>query len=783
MAALNAIIKIGKLAFDKAVINSVNTVEDVSILGNELRYDTMEATIYYDWHKTGFDIRGLVYGTEIIYYIGEELQGKYYLDTISRTSAVEYHLNCISAIGLLDRRAHTGGLYFGVPFKTILASIINNEFPYTIKSKIADTKVYGWLPLDSARNNLRQLLFALNVHVIRDSNKNVVFTLFDNESPEYIESGRVYNEGSEEILQIATKVTVTEHSFYYLPGTSEEELFNNSEGYVVDNYLVSFSNAPVYLDSLKASDGLVLHSANVNYAIVSGRGVLTGIPYTHRTFDVIRTGNEEAKPYESSVSDVTLISIANSENIADRLFEYYSSRIKVSADIKYTSETCGKLYTFTDAFYESTTGFLSHIQKSISSFIKAHGEFILNYSGGAFGNNFNNCVVLTSTTGGTWTVPEGTTRLRVVLIGGGEGGTSGTAGSPGVCNSGGKGGKGGKAGQGGRIYQFEIAKPAESYHYRCGTGGNGGVTCQDTENPNVGALGTDTHFGLYSSYNGASSSGGYCESLTSGTIYALPGRNGLDGGSGGNGGTCDSDHFPDKEAGQSPEVININTIDGYASHNISWWTTDENGDYVYACIAGTPSVGVAVDIKPNININGVPAPLDTAAMHIVACGGGGGGPTRDVRLTADDLPYDYGVPSPVDASGTDVYSGFLGTITYVGATNENNSTTLHYTAIGGFGGMGLPGLDQYPATVYGSGGNGGCGGGGGGGFGSCTTGSQQYTATDSSGNAYTCTISVTEKPFEAETSQGADHESLKTTIGGDGGAGGNGAQGCVIIYY
>jgi len=768
MAALNVTIYIGDLRFDQVKVNSVNTVEEVSIIGSELSYDTMEAVIYYDWHDTGTDIRNLVYGTEVRYYVDTKLEGKFYLDTISRQSKIEYHINCVSGIGLLDTKAHIGGLYTGQTFSYILSTIIGSSFIYTVDPAIADSKIYGWLPLDTARNNLRQLLFAQNVHIILDNNKDPVFTTFNTDSYTYINSNDIYNEGSEDLLQLATKIDVTEHAYYYLPGTSEVELFNNSNGYYVTEYLVAFDNAPIYVPSIEAEEGLRIISADLNYAVVSGRGVLKGIPYTHRTFNVVRNCNPTAKDYEISVSDVTLVSIANSANIAERLTEYYSSRLKVSADIRYNSELCGKRYRFTDAFIEYADGFLSRIEKTASSFIKAHCEFISHYSGGPTGNNYDNCVILTSTTDAVWAVPEGVKSMRVILIGAGSGGSSGIAGETPDSTSGGKGGKGGVAGKSGRIYQVEILSPAESYSYKCGLGGAGGATCTNPESWNPGLSGEETQFGIYTSYTGAASDGGFCESLISNTIYALPGKDGLDGGSGGNGGSIDTSNIMSNEGGEDGEVLYPSGMK-YNTYDLMWgkdpgekppevvtgaiWGQDDDHNLCYHRGFGGSAAQSPVG---NGNAGG------EIIYYVDACGGGGGGPTQDVR-------FQY--PTEQGPDGEDAYSGGAGEVTYTGYTNDSEgSATIHYVVKAGRGGKGFSALDKPAATIYGCGGDAGNGGGGGGGMGAVTTAGSQYTVTSSGGTA-TVNIEVNETP------------QTYVAYGGNGGAGGAGAQGCVIIYY
>ena len=721
-------------------IVSVNSTEQVSILGNELSYDTMEATVNYVRLPGYPDIKQYKYGSPVAYYYGDSnYPVVYYLDKINRIATNQYTLSCISAIGLLDKKKHFGNVYNGTAFSVVLAEIVNGAFAYTVDPLIADIPIYGWLPYDTARNNLRQLLFAMNVHITRDSTNSIIFKPLTNTSTNVIANNNIYIDGEEEVSQVATKVTITEHTFFAPTSYDglEEELFNNTTGYVLTNYLVKFSNAPIIPSTIVASDGLTIdpNQMNCNYCVVSGRGIVTGVPYYHNSFDIVRTGNTDADENEVSVSDVTLINPINSANIADRIMAFYSTRTVMTGNLKYSNEKVGYKYTFYNAFREFTTGFLAKIDKTFSTFVKASASFISGYTMTDYGNAYNNFTVLTGT--GTFQITT-SSRIKVVIIGGGSGGTSGLAGQSGSRGRGGSGGSGGSGGIGGKIYEVEIDNPQSSYTYSCGTQGNGGSRCEYIDIPNYGTNGTETTFGTYSSEFGSYIETGFYNVLN-GVSYGASGLRGVDGGNGGDGGSLTEGDYYVTEVEHDRNAYDGETV----TYN----------DYTYA-------KGMRGMYNQRMSERGTGGEGQLVYHCIYATAGGGGG-------------------SAVGATVSDMYANGKGGDGQIIKTEDKLDRTstslvyqLTYTCTGGKGGNGSNAQNADPVvpTHYGCGGNGGHGGGGGGGNG---VGLSQIWSDTGVVENINISNNVEARSEELET----------YGTGGYGSAASDGTPGCVIVFY
>lgn len=564
--------------FDSDSIESIHYLANVAVAGDELAIDTFEAEIAADisWDfllsTTDFDgletsdgyvlslsynsgdLRLMPYGTKLFYYRDGVLQGKYYVKSVTRTSKTGYTVEAMSAVGLFDSQQHLGGIYTGQTFAAVVADIIGGVVPYSIEVDLASEQVFNWLPIATKRQNLHQLMFAMGATLTKDANGDVVFSYLYDGGAVTVPDARVYYEGEVEYTAPVTRVEVTEHSWQYVGNEEAKTLFDNTDGSGVANQLfVAFSDAPVYVASLATTGTLTIDAADVNYAIVSGTGKLTGQPYTHTEHIIAADINTTAAENVATITDATLVSTLNSQNVVDRLLSYYSSARAISSSIVLDGEQCGRQIALNDPFGEASTAFIASMSVNASNIDKAECELIADYVPTGHGNKYDSAEVLTGA--GTWTVPDGVTQIKAVIIGGGQGGYCGHNGADGENGgvnsqgSGGGGGTSGNGGQGGKVLTVTIAvSGGATLSYTCGTGGAGGVATALNDEV-AGALGTDTTFDLYSSASGAVSAGGYLNVFT-GEIYGASGlADGAVGSSGGAGAADGNDYIPTSNTG------------------------------------------------------------------------------------------------------------------------------------------------------------------------------------------------------------------------------------------
>ena len=493
MAAISNRIVIGNdqenpiVTFENPEIISVDSDTSVSLIGEELYINQFTATVdYYVWlpyvfkptdydgfmssdskllcSRKNYDIRLLPYGTKIVYYSGENIAGVFYVKTVERVQREWYKISAVSAIGLLDKQYHKGGIYTGQYLQDVIGEILGNDYLYQIDGTVAVQRVYGWLPYATKRENLYQLLLAYGVEIVLGDNGSMFFTFPESDQPRQIPTDRVFEGGKVIYDEPASRIEVNEHSYHYDPSVAEVALFDNSSDEAVTDAFVKF-DVPIYPSSIYCSSGnLTISSATTNYAVVSGSGILSGIPYVHNV-RLISQDNANA-PVEKivAVQDATVVSFINADNVLARLSEYYFNATRVEQDIKVETEKPGFLYTTQNPFGELITGYISRMSKSVTSFAREKCRFIQNYTPTGSGASYTERVLipLGQNTSEIWTVPDSVFEkerptIRIVLIGKGQNGKAGKAGTAGQqsvdrAGSGGAGGAGGAGGLGGNIF-------------------------------------------------------------------------------------------------------------------------------------------------------------------------------------------------------------------------------------------------------------------------------------------------------------------------------------------
>ncbi len=460
-------------------------------------------------------------GTPVWYYHENELVGKYYIQAVKRQARNKYKLECVSAIGRLDKMFHGGGLFQATTFGAVLQHILaeglhgtgNPVISFAIDDDVASLPVSGWLPYASKRDNLYQLIFANGVNIVKnyDGNPRFTFVYTAPELAEEIETGSIYHDGSIEYTKPYSGVSVMEHTYAAITDANSRVLFDNSEGLQVTNEEIWFDAAPVIVSTLRTEGLLTVVSATPNSAVVSGNGKLSGVPYTHSMRTVSRKNTSVAATEEKTVSvtGCTMVNMINSENLLERLFAFYcpSTHIKkIKNSLIYTDQRCGKAYLFKNPYGEEETAYLATIETTASSVVKASCEWYAGYEPAGQQGLYKHVDPLIpepdpedpeqEITEGDWTVPEGVTEFKAVLIGGGGGGTSGWPGANGgvaythteinktddisAIWYGAEGGDGGEGGYGGvpgrvKVIVVENAVPGTVYHWSLGSGGDGGA--------------------------------------------------------------------------------------------------------------------------------------------------------------------------------------------------------------------------------------------------------------------------------------------------------------------
>ena len=583
----------------------------------------------------------------------------YYLRAITRTGATSYRLVAWSAVGLLAAMAHKGGIYTGQTVAEVVKEICGNV-PVVVKSVFANTKLYGWLPYcqpkadrrgKSARDNLVQVLFAIGAYLTTDLNGVLhIDALWDGASST-IGSNRMYASGGKvSYSDPVSAVTVTEHQ--YIAGTDEKELFSGTSQ---QGDIITFSEP---MHSL-TSTGFTILESGANYAkISSGSGSLKGKTYIHNTRLVTQIVTENAAENVKSVTDATLVSLVNSSAVAKRLADYYKCRETITNGIVSGQEKPGHVVSVYHPYdKQMVSACIVSLDTTMSGTLKSEMTALVGYlpPQPESSEYYDERVILTGS--GEWTVPEGVTSLRVVLVEHGEDGLDGSSGASGGSVS--------------LIVTSAEAKPGGTWSRQPGAGGAGGAGGEggiggrilsadlDVFSGTVFAYSADTAttFGTLSAQNGSRSDAGFTDPVT-GDVFGKKGDDGIAGGDGGGGGSANSANF---NPGENGTDVPPNTGGAGSEGNYNRFEESEtvykNG---YLLIAGgTGGGGAAVgnngqdavqpltsDVRAGAGANAAPpsGTVNYGCGGYGGNGGGGGGGAMGLYLSHGAYLYD-GTPS------------------------------------------------------------------------------------------------------------------------------------------
>ena len=530
---------------------------------------------------------------KLLYYPKPDRPMVFRVQSINRIAPELYEISSTSTLGLLTEGLHMGGVYTGQTAEEVIADICGTVV-FEIKNVLKKIKLYGWLPVATPRDNLAQVLFAIGAALKTDLEGVLrIEGLWVGISGQ-VPQDNLYTDAAVDYGARITQVIVTEHQ--YIPWTEEKQLF---EGTAQAGDIITFDEP---MHSLSAQ-GFAIQASGANWARVSaGAGTLTGKIYIHNTRQISRDVQAASTPNVKTVEDATLVSLVNSQAVAERLADYYRCRERVDSAVVYQGEAPGDRLAVYHPFDKTgVAACLESADITLSNTLKAQEKLLVGYVPPQTGDvsylDFRE--VLTGS--GQWTPPEGVTEVTYVMFSGAQGGRAGVKGGDSAAarshsyshtswitgqvtsrgtfrlwGNGGKGGQGGPGGKGSKILQGTMnVEPGVPLSYSCGVGSAG-----STSNSAEAAEGTPTTFhGLTTDSGSYPSAAGWQDPFTQ-EIFASTGPSGLPGGDGA--GARSGYTIPDN-SGTLADVLAYQPSTGAYDEDGRYWPgapTRENGSGV-----------------------------------------------------------------------------------------------------------------------------------------------------------------------------------------------------------
>jgi len=309
---------------------------------------------------------------ELDVYQDGALQGVFYLTRTRQVGTMTYEIEAEDALSLLDDEQHLGGMYYDESAPTLIADIMG-AVPYALDPSFSGATVTGYLPVASRRENLAQVAFAIGAVVDTSGSAVVKIKPASEAVTAAFDRSTAYDNGTIEKQDPATSVEVTAHA-YYLNFQRTQTLYNDT---LNGTALVTF-DAPMH--DLQITGGTIV-SSGANHAVISGTGslvVLTGDVYIESK-RVYKADNPAApagsRPNVVQVSNATLVSLNNVQDVLARVLAYYSSREKLNIRLILGSAMPGDLVTVSGPFGGTKTGYLESAEINLSR--KRVGEAVI----------------------------------------------------------------------------------------------------------------------------------------------------------------------------------------------------------------------------------------------------------------------------------------------------------------------------------------------------------------------------------------------------------------------
>lgn len=270
--------------------------------------------------------------------------GLFFTDTPAVEDQRVVTIDCIDFVGLMDQTEYMGGLWLGgITAGDLLADIMQSAGieDYEIDAELAAVTVKGYLPIDTHREALRQLAFAIGAMVTCARGDKLRVIRAPAAASSTIQPRDKVTGHYQEQREYVSGVEIYVHD--YALGQNSTELFSGD--CQVGEQLVKFSSPATEL----YCSGATIVESGVNYArlnVATTRTVtLTGTTYE----DQISLGGSvyavhmpaDARANVKTFEDCTLT--ADPQTVAQKIYEYYQRRVEDTGDLFPVAAAAGEM--------------------------------------------------------------------------------------------------------------------------------------------------------------------------------------------------------------------------------------------------------------------------------------------------------------------------------------------------------------------------------------------------------------------------------------------------------
>ena len=327
-------------SFKDKELENISLLEEMSLISEELPINTLDFTL-----RSTDNTEFLFQKKQPLTVLHNgELAGTFFIDASERTSRNTYDVTAQDYIGVFDTVKFYGGIYKTATVESIVSSIFDNEgIEYELDAELAAVTLSGYIPICSKREALAQVLFASGgVCSTARSKKMRIFKL--SEDVKDVDANNVFLGGKISTSNIVTAITVTGHN--YVSASETSEVFKGEMS--IGTSYIEFSSPVDISKTVSISSNATIEAIYSNYCVitVATEGEVTITAYTYndnQTFKTLRNADVVSGTAENEieVTDATLVSASNIDDVASRVLAHYIKNKTLECDIVINDEMCG----------------------------------------------------------------------------------------------------------------------------------------------------------------------------------------------------------------------------------------------------------------------------------------------------------------------------------------------------------------------------------------------------------------------------------------------------------
>lgn len=298
--------------------------------------------------------------------------GRYYISKVDFEDSKLVGLHCETIMGILDKeKFYNSEMYSGQNAEEVLNSVLNGR---EAEYHVSNSKVYGYIPVRSKREAIKEICFANGITVFDNRNDKLVFSEFNNniDNPQRITLDYIL---SPPRFEFEYKLKEINMSSYFFGGIQENisTLVTNIKG----SGTYKLSGASVNLEILPedgSSGGasivmpgdlgnsvscatVLVNDTSKTYKIIGNLYFYTN---SSRVYENTHTDNSNKKTI-SIESSYLINTLQNADEISKRIFEYFdSNNVKLVLEYICTGQETGKWVQVDLPNNRSFTGILVH---------------------------------------------------------------------------------------------------------------------------------------------------------------------------------------------------------------------------------------------------------------------------------------------------------------------------------------------------------------------------------------------------------------------------------------